>query len=151
MKFAKVSTTLLLVLLSFSIFFIVSLYTNLTSDPSDRSMNQWVDILLNWSIFLLAISCIVLLWMEVTHIVADKKSARKTFIFIGALGGVFLISFLLSGSELSQFNGAERFIADGTLTPAISHWVETCLFTAYILLAIAILGIIYSYIYQLFN
>jgi hypothetical protein len=89
--------------------------------------------------------------MEVTHIVADKKSARKTFIFIGALGGVFLISFLLSGSELSQFNGAERFIADGTLTPAISHWVETCLFTAYILLAIAILGIIYSYIYQLFN
>jgi succinate dehydrogenase hydrophobic anchor subunit len=151
MKFAKASTILLLVLLSFSIFLIISLYTNLTSDPSDQSMNRWIDILLNWAIFLLAISCIVLLWMEVAHIIADKKSARKSFIFIGALLGVFLISFLFSGSELPQFNGAERFIADGTLTPAISHWVETCLFTAYFLLAIALLGILYSYIYQLFN
>lgn len=151
MKFAKASTILLLVLLSFSIYFIISLYTNLTSDLSDRSMNRWVDILLNWTIFLFLISCIVLIWMEVAHLVADKKSARKCFIFIGALAGVFFISFLLSNGELPQFNGAEQFIAEGTLTPAISHWVETCLFTSYILLAIAILGIIFSYIYQLFN
>lgn len=151
MKFAKVSTPLLVVILAISLYFIISLITSLTPDSSDRSMNKWIDILLSWTFILLAISCIAVLSFEVARAVSDKIAVRKSLILIGTLGAVFLISFLIADNEMPRFNGVEKFIASGILTPTVSHCIETCLFTSYILIVIALIGIVYSYIYQFFN
>ncbi|MGE5395573.1 MAG: hypothetical protein ACM3P1_12600 [Candidatus Saccharibacteria bacterium] len=151
MKFAKLTTLLLLVMLAVSLYFIISWINNLAPDTSSRGMNKWIDILLIWTYILLAISCIATLLLEIAHSIHNKKTVRKSLVFIGCLAVVFLISYLLSDNELPHFHGVETYIANETLTPSVSHCIGTCLFSAYILTALAIVGIVYSYIYQLFN
>lgn len=151
MKAEKVSTVLILAILAISLFFIVSLFSNLAADNSDKGVSKWIDVLLIWTCILLLISCFATLWLELAYAISDKRTGKKSIIFIGSLAAVFLFSFLLSDSEMPQFKGVEKFIDNGILTPAISHCIETCLFTAYILMTIAIIGVVYSYVYQLFK
>lgn len=151
MKAGKVSTILIVAILAVSLFFIVSLFFNLAADNSGKGVSKWIDVLLIWTCILLLVSCFAILWLELAYAISDKRTGKKSIIFIGSLAFVFLVSFLLSDSEMPQFNGVEKFIESGVLTPAISHCIEACLFTAYILMAIAIIGVVYSYVYQLFN
>ena len=151
MKFSRVTTFLLWVILAISLFFIFSLLTNLNLNMDDSDMNKWIDSNLSWAIILLAICCLATLIFEFIHIISDKKIAINSLVVIGLLGSVLLISYILSDSDIPQFNGLDKFIANGTVTPAISLWIGTGLIASYILIAIAILGIIYSTIASFFN
>lgn len=151
MKFAKVTTILLWVILAISLFLTVSLLANLDPNATDPGMNTWINANLVWSYILLAICCIAALVLEFINTISDKKAAKNALMGIGLLGAVILISYLISDSEIPQFYGVEKFVEKGELTPSISHWIGTGLIATYILSAISIIGIVYSSVSNFFK
>lgn len=151
MKFAKITTIMLWVILGISLFLIISLLANLDANESDPGMLSWLNANLWWSYALLGIVCIAAVVLEFVNTISDKQATKNALIGIGLLGGVILVSYLLSDSEIPRFYGVEKFVADGTLTPSISQWIGTGLIATYILSAISIIGIVYSSISSLFK
>lgn len=151
MKFAKITTIMLWVILGISLFLIISLLANLDPNESDPGMITWVNANLFWSYALLGFCLIAAVVLEFVNTISDKQATKSALIGIGLLGGVILVSYLLSDSEIPRFYGVEKFVADGTLTPSVSHWIGTGLIATYILSAISIVGIVYSSISSLFK
>lgn len=151
MKFAKVITILLWVILAISFYLIVSLIANLNTNISDTNMLKWISANLNWSFVLLGIATVAALAMEFINILSDKKTARKFLIGLGLLGTVIFVSYLLSDTQMPQFRGAEKFIENGTATPAKLVWIGTGLITSYILFGITVLAMVWSAISNFFK
>ena len=151
MKFAKGTTILLWVILAISLFLIISLLANLDPNASDPNMSKWIGASLYWSYILLISATIAALVLELINTLSDKKAAKNSLVGIGLLGGVILVSYLLSDSEMPKFFGAEKFIEDGTVTPTILLWIGTGLIATYILFAISIISIIWSSVSNVFK
>ncbi|MBC8004689.1 MAG: hypothetical protein H7X84_04375 [Verrucomicrobia bacterium] len=151
MKFAKITTIMLWVILGISLFLIISLLANLDANTTDPGMATWIDANLWWSYVLLGIVCVAAVVLEFVNTISDKQATKNALIGIGLLGGVILVSYLLSDNEIPRFYGVEKFVADGSLTPTISLWIGTGLIATYILSAISIIGIVYSSISSLFK
>ncbi|HET6559806.1 MAG TPA: hypothetical protein VFG54_20945 [Prolixibacteraceae bacterium] len=151
MKFAKITTIMLWVILGISLFLIISLLANLDANTTDAGMSTWVNANLYWSYILLGIVCAAAVVLEFVNTISDKQATKSALIGIGSLGAVILISYLLSDSEIPRFYGVEKFVEDGSLTPSVSQWIGTGLIATYILSAISILGIVYSSVSSLFK
>lgn len=151
MKFAKITTIMLWVILGISLFLIISLLSNLETNTTDPGMSTWINANLYWSYVLLGICCAAAVILEFVNTISDKQATKNSLIGLGLLGSVILVSYLLSDNEIPKFFGAEKFVADGTLTPSISQWIGTGLIATYILSAISVLGIIYSSVSRLFK
>lgn len=151
MKFAKITTIMLWVILGISLFLIISLLANLDANTTDPGMSTWVNANLWWSYALLGIVCIAAVVLEFVNTISDKQATKNALLGIGLLGGVILVSYLLSDNEIPRFYGVEKFVEDGSLTPNISQWIGTGLIATYILSAISIIGIIYTSVSSLFK
>ncbi len=151
MKFAKITTYMLWVILAISIFLTISLLSNLNENNSDPGMLTWVNANLIWAYILFGIAIVAAVVLEFVNTVSDKKATKNALIAIGFLGSVVLISYLLSGSEIPHFYGSEKFVADGTLTPNVSHWIGTGLIATYILAGLALIAIVWSSISRIFK
>lgn len=151
MRFAKVTTIVLWVLLAISLFLIISLLANLDANVSDPDMSKWIGANLYWSYVLLIIATVAALVLEFVNTLSDKKAAKNSLIGIGLLGGVILVSYLLSDTEMPKFFGAEKFIENGTVTPTILLWIGTGLIASYILFAISVITIIWSSVSNVFK
>lgn len=151
MKFAKVTTIVLWVILAISFFLIISLLANLNPNVSDPDMLKWLGANLYWSYVLLAIATVAALILEFVNTLADKKAAKNSLIGIGLLGAVILVSYLLSDTEMPKFFGAEKFIENGTVTPTILLWIGTGLIASYILFAISVITIFWSAVSNFFK
>ncbi|HEY3370215.1 MAG TPA: hypothetical protein VGK10_05155 [Prolixibacteraceae bacterium] len=151
MKFAKITTIILWVLLAFSLFLIVSLWANLDPNTGDPGMLQWIGSNLYWSYILLAVVCVAAVVLEFVNTISDKKATKNALIGIGFLVAVIGVSYLFSDTEMPKFFGADKFVQNGTVTPTILLWIGTGLIASYILIAISILTIVWSAISGFFK
>lgn len=99
-----------------------------------------VNFFLVWTYILIGISCTATVGFAIMGMITHPKNAKNALIGIGALGLVILISYALGSSEVPTFLGYEKF----DITPGLSKTVGGSLFAMYILLGLAIAGIIYS-------
>jgi Zn-dependent protease with chaperone function len=150
MKFAKVTTIMLWVIFGISIFLIISLLSNL-GEGSESGLNSWLSANLTWSYILLGIAAGAAVVLEFLNTISDKEATKSALIAIGFLGGVILISYLFSDSDIPKFYGAEKFVEDGTITPSVMLWTGTGLIATYILSALSIIAIVWSSVSRIFK
>lgn len=151
MKFAKITTIMLWVILAISLFLIISLLSNLDANASDAGMSSWISANLSWSYVLLFVAFIAAIVLEFVNTISDKKATKSALIALGFIGGVMLISYIFADSEMPKFFGAQKFIDDGTVTPSSLKWIGTGLIATYILSAISIAAIIWSSVSRIFK
>jgi cation transport ATPase len=151
MKFARVTTIILWVILAISFFLIISLLANLDPNAADPDMSKWIGANLSWSYVLIGIATAAALILEFINTLSDKKAAKNSLIGIGLLGAVILVSYLLSDTKMPQFFGAEKFVENGTVTPTILLWIGTGLIASYILFGISVITILWSSISNFFK
>lgn len=151
MKFAKITTIMLWVILGISLFLIISLLSNLDANASDPGMATWISTNLYWTYVLLGISVVAALVLEFVNTISDKKATKSALIALGFMGAVIVVSYLFSDSEIPKFFGAEKFVADGTITPTIMLWTGTGLIATYILSALSVIAIVWSSISRIFK
>jgi small-conductance mechanosensitive channel len=143
-------TILLWVLLIVSAVLIVSLIVNIGED-TDPTMGSWINSNLVWSYVLLAIGAGIAVLAGLFHMATDMKAAKKGLISLVFLVVVAVVSYLLASDTIPQFAGVQKFINDGTLTNQVAKMVDTGLYATYILLALAILSILFSSVTRLFK
>ena len=151
MKFAKITSIMLWVLLGISLILIISLLANLDANTSDAGMSTWISTNLYWTYVLLGIVCTAALVLEFINTISDKKATKSALIALGFSVAVIGLSYMFSDAEMPKFFGAQKFIDDKTVTPTILRWIGTGLIATYILSAISIGAIIWSSISRVFK
>lgn len=150
-KVGKIVTILLWVLLIVSAVLIVSMMANISENEADPTMGSWINSNLVWSYVLLAIGAGIAVLAGLFHMATDIKAAKKGLISLVFLAAVAVVSYLLASDAIPQFAGVQRFINDGTLTPQVAKMVDAGLYATYILIALAILSILFSSVTRLFK
>lgn len=150
-KVGKIVTILLWVLLIVSAVLIVSMMVNITDNEADPTMGSWINSNLVWSYILLAIGAGIAVLAGLFHMATDIKAAKKGLISLVFLVAVAVVSYLLASDAIPQFAGVQKFINDGSLTPQVAKMVDAGLYATYILLAIAVLSILFSSVTRLFK
>jgi hypothetical protein len=142
-KNSKLAKIVLWVLFGISIVLFVILFTSIESEanPGARA-EKMISVNINWAIILFAIAGVIALVFATIQILGDKKRALSALFALAGFALVIAISYAVSGSDIPQFYGVEKFVADGTLTPSISRWIGTGLVTTYILFVAAALSVI---------
>ncbi len=151
MKFAKITTIMLWVILGISIFLVISLLSNLNENDLDPAMGTWINANLYWAYILFGSSIASALVLEFVNTISDKKATKSAAVALIFMAVVVGLSYMISGNDLPKFYGVEKFIADGTLTTNVSKWIGTGLIATYILSALAVIGIIWSSISRIFK
>jgi len=151
MKFAKITTIMLWVIMGISIFLIISLLSSLDANVADESMSTWISTNLYWTYVLLGISCAAAVVLEFVNTISDKSATKSALVAVGFLGGVIIISYLFSDSEIPKFYGAQKFVEDGTITPSVMLWTGTGLIATYILSVLSIIAIVWSSVSRIFK
>jgi TRAP-type C4-dicarboxylate transport system permease small subunit len=150
-KVGKIVTIILWVLLIVSAVLIVSMMVNISENEADPTMGGWINSNLVWSYVLLAIGAGIAILAGLFHMTTDIKAAKKGLISLVFLAAVAVVSYLLASDTIPQFAGVQKFINDGTLTTQVAKMVDAGLYATYILLALAILSILFSSVNRLFK
>jgi len=150
-KIGKVLTIFQWVLLAVSAILIISLMVNISDVETDPTMGSWINTNLIWAYILLALGAGIALIAAILHTVTDAAAAKRSLISIGFLVVIAVIAYLLASDAMPTFHGVDKYIADGTLTPRVSKLIGTGLYATYILLFLAILGMIVSAVSKLFK
>ncbi len=150
-KLGRILTILQWVLVAISAILVISLMVNISDVESDPNMGSWINTNLIWAYILLAFGAGAAIIAAILHTLTDKKAMKQSLISLGFLVVVAVISYLLASDAMPTFYGVERYIENGTLTPQISKWIGTGLYATYILLALAILGMVASSVSRLFK
>lgn len=142
-KTSKLTTIALWVLMAISAILFVIMITSIDSqtNPGEKA-RQLITLNINWAIVLFIISAVITLGFALVQMFSDKKNALSALAILAGFGAIILVSYLSADSAIPQFFGVEKYVADGTLTETISHWVGTGLYVTYILFAGAFLSII---------
>lgn len=151
MKFVKITSIMLWVILGISLFLIISLLSSLDANMADEGMSTWISTNLYWSYLLLGISVVAALVLEFANTISDKKATKSALVALGFAVAVIGVSYLLSNDEMPKFFGANKFIEDGTVTPSSLIWIGTGLIATYILSAISVIAIAWSAISGIFK
>jgi len=151
MKFAKITSIMLWVILGISLFLIISLLSSLDANMADEGMSTWISTNLYWTYVLLGIATVAALVLEFVNTISDKKATKSALVALGFTVVVIGLSYLLADDKMPTFFGAAKFIEDGTITPSILLWIGTGLIATYILSAISIVAIIWSSISGIFK
>ena len=150
-KVGKIVTILLWVLLLVSAVLIVSMMVNISENEADPTMGRWINSNLVWSYVLLAIGAGIAVLAGLFHMATDIKAAKKGLISLVFLVVVAVVAYLLASDAIPQFPGVQKFINDGTLTTQVTKMINARLYATYILLALAILSILFSSVTRLFK
>lgn len=142
-KTGKVTSILLGVLMAISVGLFIYMIGSIDDElnPGPKAV-QIITLNINWAIVLFVISTIIVLGFAIVQIFSAKGQLLTALGVLGAFAIVFLVSYFSASSEIPNFIGADKFVADGTLTETVSHWVGTGLYVTYILFAGAFLSII---------
>ncbi len=150
-KTGKIVTIVLWVLVLISTVLVVSLMVNISDVDTDPTMNKWINSNLIWAYILVALGIGIAVLAGLYHAITDWQAAKKSLIAIAFIGAVVLIAYLLASPEIPRFNGVDKFINNGILNAKVAKLTDTGLYATYILLALAILSILYSSVIRLFK
>ncbi len=143
MKFTKVLTIILWVILAISAVLVVSLMVNIGED-TDPVMNSWINNNIIWTYILLVVGAGIALLSGVFQMISDIGAAKKGLLSLGFIIVIAVVSYALASDAIPQFIGVDKFIADGSLTPGIAKMVDAGLIATYLLFGIAVLSVVWS-------
>jgi hypothetical protein len=143
-KTAKYISIFTWIVVGISAILAISFGANISSNEQDPSMLSWLSKNLIWTYILLILSVVLLVGFGVIQLVSNFKESKKGMLAIVAMGVVVLVAYLLSTDAIPVFLGSEKFVEQGILTPKVSKWVDTGLYTTYVFFAISIISIVYS-------
>ena len=98
-----------------------------------------IDIILYISYALTILAAAAAIVFPLINSVGDPKSMIKSGVGVAVLVVVFVISWMLSGSEFTQYEASEF-----GMTASLSKFVGGILTMVYLLTGIAIIGIVYT-------
>jgi len=122
----------------------ISFGTNISSNEQDPTMLGWLSKNLIWTYILLVLSIVLLVGFGIIQLVSNFKESKKGLLAVVAMGVIVLIAYLFSSDSIPVFLGAEKFVEQGILTPSVSKWVDTGLYTTYVFFAMSLIAIVYS-------
>ena len=85
-------------------------------------------------------------WPLIKSLMDEPKKLLKSLYGLVFVGGVFLVSYLMAGNEVTA-----NYINYNVTTPGLSKLVGAALTTAIALASIAVIGIIYSEVSKAFK
>lgn len=142
-KSRKITTIVLWVLMIISIAFFVYMFVNIDSgiDQSEKAV-ELITLNINWAIALFAIGAVIILVFSLLEVFGDKSKLIKMAVFLVLFAAIIGIGYALASSDIPNFYGVNKFIANGDVNETISRWIGTGLHVTYILLGGAFLSII---------
>lgn len=145
-KSRKITTIVLWVLMIISIAIFVYMFVFIDSDidplnPSAKT-RELIALNINWAIALFAIGAVIILVFSLLEVFGDKSKLIKMAVFLVLFAAIIGIGYALASSDIPNFYGVNKFIANGTVNETISRWIGTGLHVTYILLGGAFLSII---------
>ncbi|MBN1769061.1 MAG: hypothetical protein JXR50_03285 [Prolixibacteraceae bacterium] len=142
-KSRKITTIVLWVLMIISIAFFVYMFVSIDSetDPSAKAV-ELITLNINWAIILFAIGAVIILVFSLLQVFGDKSKLINSAVFLVLFAAIIGIGYALASSDIPNFFGVDKFIANGTVNETISRWIGTGLHVTYILLGGAFLSII---------
>ena len=143
MKFTKVLTIILWVILAISAVLVVSLMVNLGED-NDPAMNSWINNNIIWTYILLVVGAGIALLAGVFQMISDIGAAKKGLLALGFIAVIAIVSYVLASDAIPQFIGVDKYLSNGSLTPGIAKLVDAGLIATYLLFGIAILSVVWS-------
>ena len=143
MKFTKVLTIILWVILAISAVLVVSLMVNLGED-TDPAMNSWINNNIIWTYILLVVGAGIALLAGVFQMISDIGAAKKGLLALAFIAVIAIVSYVLASDAIPQFIGVDKYLSDGSLTPGIAKLVDAGLIATYLLFGIAILSVVWS-------
>jgi hypothetical protein len=150
-KIGNIPNLILLIIAAISVLAFALLMANMSPDVKNAAMGNWININLRWMYVLLFLAILLLVFFAVFQLVSEFQSAKGSLLGIGVMALIFLIGFLFASKEYPKFFGVEKFIADGTITPAILKIIDTGLISTYIMFGLAILALIYTSLSRYFK
>ncbi len=150
-KTGKIVSIFLWVIVGITAVLAVSLGANISGNEQDPAMLSWINTNMVWTYILFILSIILLLGFGIVQLVTNFKESKKALLSVGAIGVIVLIAYLFSSDSIPTFLGSAKFVEDGILTPKVSKWVDTGLYTTYIFFGISIIAILYSSISRVFK
>lgn len=117
------------------------------------SLGGKLDSFLNWAIILTFATAAAAILFPIINMVSDPKNSKKTLIMIAGMVIVVLVAFGVASDVIPQFNGYKKFFYDDiTMDPNLfSKYVDTGIWTMYLLGGLSILSILYYEIAKFFK
>lgn len=142
-KSKKFASIVLYVLMAVSVVLFLWMFTSIDSEtnPGEKARNL-MALNINWAIVMFVVAAIAVFGFAVIQIIGDRAKAINGLGVVLLMGVVVLVAYLLASSEIPQFFGVEKYVADGSLTPSISRWIGAGLNATYILAGGAILSVL---------
>lgn len=150
-KINKFVNIFLWVIMGITAILAISFIVNISNNTDDPDMNRWLDTNLIWNYILLILSLVLLVLFGVKEMIASFKESKRGMFSLLIIALIVLVSYLLSSEEIPVFLGSEKFVEQGILTPSVSKWVDTGLYTTYIFFALSIIAFIYSSVSRFFR
>ena len=139
-KFAKIVLWVLMII-SVGLFLILVTSIESQDNPGPRA-EQFIAYSINWAILMGIIAGVIVVVFTLIQLFSDKKRALSSLVILAIFALVVGVSYAVSTSDIPQFFGVDKFVADGTITPSIVRWIGTGLVSTYILFGAAILSIV---------
>lgn len=150
-KVGRILTIIMWVLLLISGILVISLITSISENDQDAVMGNWISTNLTWSYILFAIAAGIIIVAGLYQMATDMNSLKSGLFVVAFFVIVIGIAYLFTSNTMPQFNGVDKFIADGTLTPKVSRMIGLGLNTTYILFILAIASVVWSSVSRLFK
>jgi membrane-associated HD superfamily phosphohydrolase len=150
-KINKFVNIFLWIMMGITAILAISFIANISSNADDPEMRSWLDTNLIWNYILLLISLVLLVFFGVKEMISSFKESKKGMFSLLIIAAIVLVSYLLASDEVPVFLGSDKFVEQGILTPSVSKWVDTGLFTTYIFFALSIVAFIYSSVSRFFR
>lgn len=124
-------------LMGFSVFVILLFFTGVVTE----------NFYLIWTYAMTAVACAGVVLFSIYEIIANPKKAKTVLLSGGSLISVLVISYFVATSEIPHFLGYEKF----NLTASDVKWVGGSLIATYILMTIALVGILVAEVSKMFK
>lgn len=150
-KINKIVNIMLWIIMGITAILAISFITNISSDNDNPEMRSWLDTNLIWTYILLILSLVLLVFFGIKEMLTSFKESKKGMLSILIIAAIVLVSYLIASDEIPKFLGSDKFVEQGVLTPSVSKWVDTGLYTTYVFFALSILAFIYSSLTRFFR
>lgn len=151
-KLSRILNILVILLMVVSAVIAVVFYVGTGQLASDAEFAEQINVLgakldtfLNWAIILTIGTALAAILFPIINMVTDPKSSKKTLIMIVSMVVVVAAAFGVASDVIPHFNGYEKFFYhDITMDPnQFAKYVDTGLWTMYILAGLSLLSIVY--------
>lgn len=151
---------LLIILMALSVVFAVIFYFGTSLYSSEAAFSEQISVLgwrldtfLNWAFLLVGVGAAAAILFPLVQMVGNPSGSKKTLLITGMMILVFILAYAVASPEITKFPGYEKFFfEEGGMDPnQFAKYVDTGLWTVYLLAILAVAAILYSEVSKLFK